>query len=194
MKTIISLLFTLYLSATAFSAEQVENNKPSSFVYLKVGIELTQLEQSAQSMAVSIDDASKALQKLANNPDFTESQQQQIAKTFKQVESLAGSFQKSVEQLPEFVAQSTPPLMNAVNDLFSTIQLTIIILLVSLILLLVAASIAVYYWIIKPSAKLLAQTTDRINEMTHALKVTAEIVDKSSENQLTILKKLEVKN
>jgi hypothetical protein len=180
-------LFVLNISTMAFANDRVDENKQSSFVDLKVGIELTRLEESAQSMAVSMDEASKALQALASQPDFTEQQKEQISKTFKKVELLAHSFQQSVDKLPEAVSQSTPPIMNAINSLFSHIQVTIIIALISLILLLVAALIAVYYWVIKPFSKLLTQTTRRIDDMAIALKVTAEIVDKSSDSQLAIL-------
>lgn len=185
IKQTLILLFSL-LSCLAIAQEQ----KVQPLFDIKVGVELNKLEQSAQNIDHSIKLASKALQEMAKNPNLSAEQQTQIVTTFEQIERLSKAFETSLTEIPIAISQSTPPILLAMDNLFSKIQLTIILILVALLLILICALIAIYFWILKPTNSMLLKTTSRIDDMTNALKTTAEIVDKSTEQQLLILDKV----
>ncbi|WP_022942927.1 hypothetical protein [Psychromonas hadalis] len=185
-QTILFSLFFSLLISNSFATEI----EPQPLIDIRVGIELHKLEDSASRIAGSIETASQALQKMAKNPNIDTQQQQQIINTFKQIDKLALTFDKTISQLPNTIKQLTPPISTAIDNLFSNIQLTIILVLIGIVVLLIIALIAVYYWILKPSQRILINTTKKLDNMASALKITAQIVEKSTDQQLLILNTL----
>ena len=187
-KQIISILFCWILSHhSAALAESTQQVNKQALIEIKVGVELSKFEQSAQEIAIAIEQGSIALQEMAKNPSLNHDQQQKITQTFQSIDQLAMTFQQSIKDLPAQVKSATPPIKAAMNDLFSNIQLAIILVLVALIIVLVVALIAIYYWILKPTSTMLIKTTSKLDEMASALQTTAIIVEKSSDQQVKIL-------
>ena len=187
----ISIILLAMFTNTLFANEQQAPLNDQALLDIKVGIELGKLEQSAANIDQSIALASQALQEMAKNPNMSEQQQSKVIAIFERIDGLALRFQTSIEELPTVINQSTPPITEAVNQLFSNIQLTIILVLVAIVLVLICALIAIYYWILKPTSLMLLKTTSKIDNMATALQTTAIIVEKSTEQQLLILNRSE---
>ncbi|PKF63129.1 hypothetical protein CW745_06850 [Psychromonas sp. psych-6C06] len=185
MFRIINLLLLILLSN--LSIAMATENQPATLVDINIGIEMQKFEQSAQNIEHSITLASQALQEMAKNPNLNEAQQDKIIASFERMDALANRFQTSIETIPSTIKQSTPPVTGAINNLFSNIQLTIIIALVALLLLILGALVVVYYWVLKPSTAMLLQTTEKIDSIAAALQTTALIVEKNADQQLEIL-------
>ena len=158
-----------------------------SLVDIQIGIELSKLEQSAENIDLSIKRASLALQEMAKNPNISAQQQAQIIDTFGHIDKLSTTFQETIKEIPTTISKSTPPFLSAIDKLFSNIQLTIILVLIVLLLILVCALIAVYFWVLKPTSIMILETTSKVDAMASALQTTAEIVDKTTQQQLLIL-------
>ena len=182
----ILLCFSFFYHNNAL-AENQQNLNEEALVNIKIGVELASLEQSAKDIANAIEEGSLALQKMSVHPNLSQEQQENIAKAFQSIDRLAVTFQESVKTLPKQISAATPPIENAMNNLFSNIQLAIIIAIICLIILLVAAFIAIYYWILKPTSTMLIKTTSKLDNMASALQITANIVEKSSDQQIKIL-------
>ena len=181
-------IFLLFIFTSLHSAaEQQTQLEKAALLDIKVGIELGRLEQSVANIDQSISLASEALQEMAKNPNMSEQQQDKVIAIFEHIDGLALRFQSSIEELPTVINQSTPPITEAANQLFSNIQLTIILALIAIVLVLICALIAIYYWILKPTSLMLLKTTSKIDDMATALQTTAIIVEKNTEQQLLIL-------
>lgn len=174
------ILLLILFNGFAFATEQ-------ALVDIKVGIELTKIEQSMSNIDQSIQQASQALQEMAKHPDITAEQQQKISASFDQLNQLASTFQTTIEQMPVAIQQSTPAISVAVDKLFSNVQLTILLVLIVIVAIIVVALLAVYFLILKPSSQMLLKTTQKVDNMANALQTTAEIVDKTTQQQLLIL-------
>lgn len=183
----ISIIILSVFCNFIFANEQQPPTQDQALLDIKVGIELSKFEQSAANIDQSIALASKALQDMAKNPNMNEQQQAQVITIFEHIDELALRFQDSIEALPGVIHQSTPPITIAIDNLFSNIQLTIIIVLFSLLLLIIAAFIVVYYWLLKPTSLMLLKTTAQVDKLASTLQDTAKIVDKNAEQQLLIL-------
>ena len=164
-----------------------------ALVDIKVGIELTKIEQSVENIDQSIKQASKALQEMAKHPNIGPEQQLQITNTFKQLDNLALTFQRSIEQLPTAIKKSTPPISSAIDKLFSNVQLAILLVLIAIVVIIIFTLLAIYFWILKPTGEMLLKTTAKVDNMATALQTTAEIVDKTTQQQLLILNHNSVK-
>lgn len=183
----VSLLLLTIFANIAFAIEPSRPLHEPAFVDIKVGIELHKLEQSAANIDQSIALASQALQKMAKNPNITTEQQQRIIDTFEHINELSESLQATFLEIPTIIKQSAPPVSSAIDNLFSHIQLTIMISLVSLLLIIIGALIAIYYWVLKPTRQMLLKTTAKVENMATALQITATIVEKNTDQQLLIL-------
>jgi len=180
------LLFTIFTNI-ALAIEATPSIQQTAFVDIKVGIELHKLEQSAANIDQSIALASQAIQEMAKNPNITAEQQQKIMNTFEHITLLSENLQTTFLAIPAVIKQSAPPVTSAIDNLFSNIQLTIIIVLVSLLLIITGALIAIYYWVLRPTSLMLLKTTAKVDNMVSALHTTATIVEKNTEQQLLIL-------
>jgi hypothetical protein len=188
-KTILKISIILFSMFSHFLFANTSSNAANeqALLDIKVGIELGKLEQSAANIDQSIALASQALQEMAKNPNMNEQQQAKVITIFEHIDELALRFQTSIEALPAVINQSTPPITEAVNQLFSNVQLTIILVLIAIVLVLICALIAIYYWILKPTSLMLLKTTAKLDNMATALQTTAIIVEKNTEQQLLIL-------
>lgn len=184
IKTIVILLLSLF---TIF-AVAIENNNEQALIDINIGVELTQFETSAKNIEHAIEQASLALKKMANHPNMNAQQQAKMVETFTQLNTLSTTLQTTIKDIPTAITQLTPPILSALDNLFSNIQLTIILVLISIVLILLFALIALYYWIIKPTGSMLQKTTSKLDNMAVALQKTARIVEKSTDQQLLILK------
>lgn len=183
IKTIFLLLFLFYNGFVL----AMEKSNSQALVDIKVGIELSKLEASANNIDQSIRLASQALQEMAKHPNINDEQQTKIIETFDNINQLSMTFQSTIKEIPTAINKSTPSLLAAIDDVFSNIQLTIILLLIAIVLILLFALIALYYWILKPTSMMLLKTTGKVDHMATALQTTAKIVEKNTEQQLLIL-------
>lgn len=187
-KQIVILLISFF-STTLFAVEQ----NTQALVDIKIGVELSKLEQSAENIDRSIKQASEALQEMAKHPNISPEQQAQIIQTFENIEQLSTTFQDTIKEIPATITKSTPPILTAVDNLFANIQLTIILSLIAILVILICALIALYFWILKPTSLMLLKTTSKVDNMAIALQTTAEIVDKTTQQQLLILNHTAIK-
>jgi len=181
------LILTLFVGSVSANIASESAAEKQPMLAINVGIELGQLEQSALNIEESIQLASQALQEAAKDPNISVEQQQKIIATFERIDLLTESLQTTIKQIPEVINQSAPPITSAIDNLFSNIQLTVIIVLISLLLIILIALIVIYYWLLKPTSFMLLNTTAKIDNMATALQTTADIVEKSTEQQLLIL-------
>jgi hypothetical protein len=183
IKQIVILLF-LFFTSVVFS---IENTNEQALVDIKVGVELTKLEASATSIDHSIKLAAQALQEMASHPNMDKEQQAKIIATLAHIDKLSATFQETIKEIPTVITQSTPPVLAAIDNLFSNVQLTIILVLVAIVLLLIIALIAIYYWVLKPTTTMILKTTSKVDNLATALQTTAKIVEKNVQQQLLIL-------
>ncbi|GLS89687.1 hypothetical protein GCM10007916_07540 [Psychromonas marina] len=184
------LILTLFAGSVFASMAPESTPEKQPLVDINVGIELGKLEQSALNIEESIQLASQALQEMAKDPNISAEQQEKIIATFERIDQLSESLQTTIKQIPEVINQSAPPITIAIDNLFSNIQLTVIMVLLSLLLIIIVALVAVYYWLLKPTSLMLLKTTAKVDNMATALQTTANIVEKSTEQQLLILNAL----
>jgi len=187
LKQTLILLLTLFTGFVMAQEDQGQDTQQPALVDIKVGIELTKIEQSMKNIDQSIKQASKALQEMAKHPNIEPEQQLQITNTFKQLDKLALTFQRSIEQLPTAIQKSTPPITSVIDKLFSNVQQAILLVLIAIVVIILFALLAIYFWILKPSGEMLLKTTSKVDNMATALQTTAEIVDKTTQQQLLIL-------
>lgn len=182
------LLLLFMFNSVVFATEEQER----SLVDIKVGIELTKIEQSIANIDQSIQMASQALQEMAKHPNISPEQQIKITQTFEQLNQLAVTFEAGIKEMPTVIRQSTPPISAAIDNLFSNVQLAILIVLIAIISIVICVLLAIYYWILKPTSIMLLKTTAKVDNMATALQSTAKIVEKNTEQQLLILNAIPV--
>ena len=189
-KSVILLLFLgTLIPRYTFAENTVEATESinTPLIDISIGVELSRFEDSASKIAESIGNASNAIQKMAKNPSLNADQQANIMQSFKSIERLAETFNQSIKELPNSVSSATPPIEKAIDDLFSNVLLAIILLFVALMIVLIVVVLAVYYWLLKPTSSMLINTTSKLDNMARALQITANIVEKSSDQQIKIL-------
>ncbi|MCP4320492.1 MAG: hypothetical protein GY787_01260, partial [Alteromonadales bacterium] len=142
---------------------------------------LTKIEQSMASIDQSIQQASQALQEMTKHPNISPQQQIKIIQTFEQLNQLAITFETGIKEMPTAIKQSTSPISAAIDNLFSNIQLALLLVLIAIVLIIICALIAIYYLILKPSSEMLLKITDKVSNMATALQTTAKIIDKTTQ-------------
>jgi hypothetical protein len=192
-KKLISPILLVLLSFFSGFVAAIDIISEQPLIDIKIGIELSKLETSANNIDQSIKQASEALQEMAKPPNISPEQQAQIMQTFENIEQLSTTFQDTIKEIPATITKSTPPILTAVDNLFANIQLTIIVSLMAILVILISALIALYFWILKPTSLMLLKTISKVDNMAIALQTTAEIVDKTTQQQLLILNHTSVK-
>ena len=188
----IALLLFLFFTASIFATEQTNAIENQALVEIKIGIELSKLESSAMKIEQSVKLASLALQEMAKDPNISDQQQAKVIATLEHIDVLSKTLQTTIKEIPTTITQSAPPILSAVNSLFSNIQLTVLLVLIAIFVLLLGAVIAIYYWILKPTSSMLLKTTAKVDNMATALQTTANIVEKTTQQQLLILNSLPI--
>ncbi len=190
MKRLFAYLFLLsalvFPVLGAYAAADVEK----SFVTLNVGVELGGVEAAVVDAAEGLTLIGESLNTLASNPELTEQQRERIMQTLSRLDQLSTNLNSGMKQLPETVRKGMVPIADAGGQLSSQVKKIIIITAVVLILFIIVALLAVYYFVLAPGTRSVIETTELLNKLANTLESTAQIVEKSSQQNLRVLAEL----
>jgi len=183
-----------YAEATAATPGSNQTGAPDPdkrpYVMLNVGVELAGLEAAAQDAAEGLTLIGKSLNSLASNPELAPKQRERLLQTLSKLDKLSINLSDGMEQLPETVRMGMLPVTEAGGELSSQIKRIIIIASIALILIILAALLAVYYFVLAPGTRSIIETTQLLNKLADTLESTAQIVEKSSQQNLQVLSAL----
>jgi hypothetical protein len=182
-----------YTSANE-SNEQASNDNSSvtlhqqtPHVTMNIGFEVSGLEQAAHEAAKGLKLIGQSLHNLANNPDLTPEQRERMQQALTRVDGLSHSLTLTLEQIPNTIEKSASHIVKTSSELSDRINRIVIIGAVLLILIILAALAGAYYFVLAPGTKAVVGTAAELKHLAEALKITAEIVEKSSEQNLQVI-------
>lgn len=194
------LISTIMVAAVAASAEapalpssgsQGAQQQPTPYVTMQVGVEISGLEHAAQQAAEGLTLIGESLHDLSNREEFSPEQNEHLQQALQRVDELGQSLSTTVEALPGTVEKSFVPVVQAGNDLADQIKRILMVTLAVLVLIILAALAAIYYFVLAPATRAIVETTGLLDDLANTLKTTAEIVEKSSAQNLQVLAKME---
>ena len=171
-------------------SQDAKTQHETSYVKMNIGLEISGLEKAASEAAQGLNLIGGALQNLANRPELSTEQHQQIKQTLSHIDQLGESLTQVVEQLPVTIEKSAVPILNTSKSLSEQIRRIILLSASVLILILLVALAAVYYFVLAPGTRAITKTTTLLNELSDTLKTTAEIVETSSKRNLQVMEEI----
>jgi hypothetical protein len=167
-----------------------EAHMQTPYISMDIDVKIAGMESAAEEAAEGLTLIGEALHKLADKPELTQENRQQVEQTLIRVDALGQSLALVVDRLPATVEKSVEPLVKASNTLSSQIKRIVIITSIALILIILTALAAVYYFVLAPGTRSVIKTATLLDELANTLKITAEIVEISSERNLQVMEEV----
>ncbi len=183
-----SLVFHAHAAQANAHEGQVSTQIP--YVTVNIGVEISGLGTAAEDAATGLNLIGESLQNLADDPELTEEQHEQINLTLRRIDKLGQSLALAVESMPGTVKKSMVPVVDATHELSSQIKRIVVTTAISLVLIILAAFAAVYYFVLAPGTQSVVKTARLLDELATALKTTAEIVEISSERNSQVMEEI----
>ena len=76
------------------------------------------------------------------------------------------------------------------TDLASQVRWTVVLVVVALLLIILAAVVGLYFFLIRPTRRLMTETIGRFQSLAEALQLTAELVGESTKAQAALAQQL----
>ncbi len=188
MKPLLAILLSTLLvmsCAIADGLKQTLNKtiKTKPIIAVNIGFEVEGLESAIKQLAESLDN-------IAKNPNLTEAQNKRFNQTIATVEKLNASIAQAVKGLPATIENSIKPIAKTGKELSNKFFTTVIITAIALILIVIAVGYSTYRYVIKPSKQTLNDISTQLLELSKTLETTAKIVEKSSNQNLKVIKQM----
>ena len=178
-------------AAQSLNSESEQHSySQSSYITVNIGVELDGLEKAAQEAAEGVVLIGDSLNTLASNPELTSEQSARISQVLSQVDRLSEGLSVTVDQIPDTMEKSLSPIVEAGKNLSSEIKLIVVMSAIAIVLIILVALVMAYYFVLAPGTKAVIRTTSLLDELASTLEKTAEIVETSSKQNLTVIDKL----
>ncbi|RKF18746.1 hypothetical protein DBZ36_10135 [Alginatibacterium sediminis] len=185
---LLSLVFPLSAAQDAIE-NSTETNKPQ--INLQLNLEVVGIDKAAQQAAQALTNIATSMEMLANDPELSVEEQAQLDKTFLAIEQLSTQLNASLQQVPKTLEQSAKPIVSLADNLSQKIQLWVIIILVALVLIIIASILAIYFGVLAPTSRSIITVTSHVNQLASSLKITAELVEKTTQQNQVLLERLD---
>jgi len=186
------LLINLAISSLSHAENSMPINKP--MVAVNIGFEVSGLEMAINNAAKGLNKLSESLNNLSDNPNLSDEQNKKINLTLDTVNQLNQSISKTVENLPSTIDKSVQPILKIGNDFTDNALKIVAYTVIGLVIIILAIVYLLYRFVIKPSKDTLDMVSSQIVSLSDSLKTTAQIVEKSSEQNLRVIKQMRTLN
>ncbi|MFT7624470.1 MAG: hypothetical protein ACI9WU_003658 [Myxococcota bacterium] len=177
----LSLVAVLTVAAPPARAEAPET-APGAYVTINVGVELHAIERSANEVSRSLSKLAGSVGKLATSPSLSAEQKTELLAVIARVDTLSDRVATAIDRIPDAVEKSRKPLTSIATELASDVRTTVFVTLGLALLVTLGALAAAYLLILKPSRRLVFDSTQRIVGLFEALERTAKLVEKTNES------------
>lgn len=192
------LLLLCTLSATLGTARRVSadevdpaDGRPGSYVTVNVGVELHAIERAASEVAASMAQLAKSVEKLATSPSLSDEEKAELMAVIARVDTLSDRVVHAIDRLPAAVEDSRRPLTDIASALASDVRLTVVITLALVLLVILGALWGIFAFVLKPSRKMVTDSTARIVGLVDSLERAAELVAQTNATQVELTRALD---
>jgi septal ring factor EnvC (AmiA/AmiB activator) len=180
----------LILSIFASNASSQQESDPNSFVQVNVSLDLQGIEESIDATSDSLYALADSLTQIAQSPDLTPEQQNDIDVTIDNVNQLIDVSTQSLEKLPVAFSQSKQVVGEKTQLFLDDVKLNLIIFLALIVLALIVIMVCIYWFLLRPLQSTVVTAATQVTQMAQALRVTAKAVETCTEKQQAISEQL----
>lgn len=185
---LLSLVFPLSAAQDTIESS-TQTSKPQ--INMQLNLEVVGIDTAAQQASQALSDIAASIESMAADQQLSAEEQAQLDRTFLAIEQLSTQLSASLQQVPKTLEQSAKPIVSLADDLSQKVQLWVIIILAALVLIIVAAILAIYFGVLAPTSRSIITVTSHVNQLATSLKITAELVEKTTQQNHALLERLE---
>lgn len=180
-KQVFFLLF--FLSFVVQAQEKAIDNK---YITVNVGVDINGIERAAENLKLASSELSGAIRQLAENPELQPEQQHHLNTILQQLTNISQTFNDSIKLLPESIAATKEPITETTLAIKTEIRSLLITTAAILFALFAAAVFTIFWLVIRPSKRILLDTSSNFAQIATALEKTAALVEKTNKHYLDL--------